>query len=600
MPAGGDAASRPATSARLAAWTFARERPILSARGGCPAPRRSSSPGKNALRPEVHITLPPYAGATGAERLALRVMQLGAIAVVLAAVPFKLFELDRYFIPKELVLHATALIAGVLLLVGARRMALTAVDACLAGFLVLSAVSAALATNPWMAGRALGITLSSVVLFWCARRVARVGLYGPLLNALAFAVALGAFTCLLQTYGVQTDFFSLNRAPGGTFGNRNFVAHLCAFGLPVLVLCALRAKGAGGTLLSAVGLALVAAALVLSRSRAAWLAIAACAIALTPFVFLARGLFRDLRMAGRIFLLLLFVAGGVAGALLLPNSLHWKSDNPYAESAKGLVNYKEGSGAGRLVQYRNSANMALHHPLLGVGPGNWSVVYPRFAKASDPSMSDEAGVTSNPWPSSDWFAYLSERGPAALLLIAGAMLFMAGGAWRWLRNAEGPEEEMAALALAATLVAAVVVGVFDAVLLLPAPAFLVWTTLGALSAPARAEAKPVPVFVRVLGVLLVLAMGGALVLRSALQTVSMQIVDATGRTAEIERASAMDPGSYRIHMILAQKYSGRGQCKRLIPHADAARALFPEAGAPKHYRAQCGSGRATKRRRRRS
>src|SRR5690606_10166957 len=48
------------------------------------------------------------AGATSAERRALRVLQLGAIFVVLAAVTWKTYELDRFFIPKEFVLHLTA------------------------------------------------------------------------------------------------------------------------------------------------------------------------------------------------------------------------------------------------------------------------------------------------------------------------------------------------------------------------------------------------------------------------------------------------------------------------------------------------------------
>ena len=41
-------------------------------------------------------------------RLALRVLQLGALAVVLAASTYKVFELDRYFVPKEVALHITA------------------------------------------------------------------------------------------------------------------------------------------------------------------------------------------------------------------------------------------------------------------------------------------------------------------------------------------------------------------------------------------------------------------------------------------------------------------------------------------------------------
>ena len=40
----------------------------------------------------------------------------------------------------------------------------------------------------------------------------------PLLIALATGVVVGAATCLAQAYGVVSEYFSLNRSPGGTFG----------------------------------------------------------------------------------------------------------------------------------------------------------------------------------------------------------------------------------------------------------------------------------------------------------------------------------------------------------------------------------------------
>ena len=43
-----------------------------------------------------------------AEKVGLRILQIGAIAVVVAASTYKSFELDRYFVPKDLVLHFTA------------------------------------------------------------------------------------------------------------------------------------------------------------------------------------------------------------------------------------------------------------------------------------------------------------------------------------------------------------------------------------------------------------------------------------------------------------------------------------------------------------
>ena len=61
----------------------------------------------------------------------------------------------------------------------------------------------------------------------------------------------------------------------GTLGNRNFVAHIAAFGLPLVLLAALRARTGGRFFVASIGVMIVTASLVLTRSRAAWLAFAA-------------------------------------------------------------------------------------------------------------------------------------------------------------------------------------------------------------------------------------------------------------------------------------------------------------------------------------
>jgi hypothetical protein len=205
--------------------------------------------------------------ATRAERLALRILQLGAVVVVVAAAAYRAYELDRFFVPKELTLHLTAVLVGLLTVRAFRRVRFTWTDLLLFGFLLLGVISAALATNPWLGARALAISASGVVLFWTARALSGAGLDRPLLAALAAAIVVGCATSLLQAYGIRTDIFSLNRAPGGTLGNRNFVAHMAAFGLPVVLLVGLRAKGAARYAVATVGAALVTASLVLTRSR---------------------------------------------------------------------------------------------------------------------------------------------------------------------------------------------------------------------------------------------------------------------------------------------------------------------------------------------
>src|SRR5205085_6026495 len=96
---------------------------------------------------------------TRAERAALRIVQLGALAIVLVATTQRIFDLDRFFVPKELVLHVTAALSGLLLV---RRIR---IDSLLLGFLGVSLFSSLFATNGWLAGRAVAITASGIVLF---------------------------------------------------------------------------------------------------------------------------------------------------------------------------------------------------------------------------------------------------------------------------------------------------------------------------------------------------------------------------------------------------------------------------------------------------
>ena len=501
--------------------------------------------------------------------LALRVVQAGAIAVVVAVTTFHAFELDRFFVPKELVLHLAAALAGLLAIRALWRMSVTRVDLLLAGYLGLSALSALLATNRWLAMRALAVTASCLLLFWIARSLRDAGLARPLLGVLAMAVVVAAATSLLQTYGVDIDLFSVNRAPGGTLGNRNFVAHVAAFGFPLLLLCALRAARRATYLRWAIGTALAVAALVLTRSRAAWLAFAAVVLVLIVSMIISAPLRRDRGIWKRIAGLVVLSVACVALSLALPNALHWHGRNPYLDSVRNIAGYSEGSGRGRLVQYGHSLLVALHHPLLGAGPGNWPVDYPLRAARNDPSRDpNDRGMTANPWPSSDLFACISERGIAAFALLALAFFGLAVSALRQLRRAIDAQEALAAVAFLGVIAGAIVAGTFDAVLLLAVPALLVWTALGALWVPEQTSTRPVWRFA-VIAALLISIAG---VFRSASQIVAMDIYTTHSDRASLERAEQIDPGSYRLQMRLA-RMRGKARCE----HARAAHALFPTA-----------------------
>ncbi len=526
------------------------------------------------------------------DRATTFLIQLGLLAVMLVALTYKAFELDRYFVPKELVLNVVALAAAATFVARRRTFIATPVDALLAVFLGWSALSALFTTNYWLAQRALGVSMSSAVIFWAARRLARGGGSRGILMAASIATVVAAAGALLQAYGVDTDLFTLARAPGGTLGNRNFIAHVSAIGLPAIVWCAVTARRSAGAAVWAISAGIVGAALVLSRSRAAWLALVAALIVLALLLLASRKYWRHEAVGGRLARVALAGSLGAILSVALPNTLHWNSDSPYLDSARGVIDYRKGSGGGRIAQYRNSLAMAGANPVFGVGPGNWAVRYVKFAPASDKSLTDD-GMTANPWPSSDWVAFVSERGIVAALALLGVFgVLLLGSLRNWKREVDG-DAVMLKITLAATISAAMVVSSFDAVLLLPATAFLVWGILGAASGAtarkpesASREIAVSPGRWRVI-VGATLALVVTSVVRSAIETRAMMIVGAGGHTANWVEAADLDPGSYRLNARVAQLYENRGRCAKALPYARQALELFPSSGPARRLVRRC-------------
>ena len=516
----------------------------------------------------------PAATRSGAALTAL--LALGALAVVLAVTTSPVFDLDRHAVPKELILHVTALFGLAVMLPHWRRVDTGVVEWLLALYVAWSAVSAAFATNHWLALRSFGVTFSGFVVFFMARSARRDGFGWAVVVALAFAATIGALTGLLQAYGLDWDLLRGERAPGGTFGNRNFLAHFTVIAMPVagvVTLCARRKVVAGAGL---VALVLLTSAVVLTRSRAAWLAgfVMLAVVGLSAWRALRAGAIARARASA----VAIGLAMGTLAALALPNRLDWRSGSPYRDSIAGLVNYQEGSGRGRLIQYRNTLRLVLHDPVFGTGPGNWMIKYPLVTQPGDPSYSGADPIPTNPWPSSDWMATLSERGVigVALLLLFG--LSAAVVAFRRLRD---PGHAPYAIAALGILAATFITGLFDAVLLLAPPTLFVFAALGALL-PETGVVFARPLETRQRRVATAAAFGLSLLLAasSSMQFIAV-VATQEGRTrAVLERAIRWDPGNHRLHLLLAMRGAGCG-------HARAAARLLPFHQYPKRLVARC-------------
>ena len=153
------------------------------------------------------------------------------LLATLVALPEAPSDLDRHQFPKETLLHLGVFLAVLVARPWPVRDVRRATWVAIAALATWSAISAAMATNPWLGIRAASLTITTLAALLTARHLASHGASAILLGWAATAAACGAATGLLQALGIEHVFFNELRAPGGTFGNRNFLAHLAAAAL---------------------------------------------------------------------------------------------------------------------------------------------------------------------------------------------------------------------------------------------------------------------------------------------------------------------------------------------------------------------------------
>ncbi|MBX3204468.1 MAG: O-antigen ligase family protein [Labilithrix sp.] len=472
------------------------------------------------------------------------------------------------FLAQELVLVlGAAALAGLAWLPGlaVRR---DAVSAVVVGLVALELVSAACAPDRWLALRSATVWISGLVVFLVAR-ASGPGARDRGLFAIVLPLGLVAASVILEALGVVA-LSAPGHAPGGLLGERNVAAELLVAGAPVVVYaCAV--EGAASRRHVALGVAaLSGCAVVLGRTRSAWLA-GLCLLVAFALVGLRAG---GARSAGRrrARLAAAAIVLGAVVALALPTTLRWKSARPYHDTLVHLVDPSAGSGAGRLVQYATTLRMAAAHPVLGVGPGNWAPQYLSFARRDDRTVHE--GLTPvNRLPNSDVLGFAAERGLVATALLAAL-------AWLLFRERSSPTR---AALRRATLLGVVVMASLDAVLQTPAALFLVAWVLGLSSSPPEAE----PAVARRPAFAFALVALAAAAVPAARRVASLEVAAHARGAEDFDRAARLDPGDVALHLVAAESWIAESRCDRARIHLDAVAKSSPASPARAELEARC-------------
>lgn len=463
-----------------------------------------------------------------------------AIACVVARAPWRVAAGGQAHLALAQEL-ALLVMAGVLVFVAGRSaFARDRITGWVLALVLTGVVSSLLSTNRWVALRSLSMTVGGAVVFLASRRT-RLG--APLL----LVPLVVATSVIAEAHGLAPGLSRTGHAPGGLIGERNAASELLVCALPLVAWSGVRAERARERVFAAIVAGLSVMAIVLTRTRSAWLA-----TVLTGALGLGLAMRASDEARSRALPLGLAAIAGASIALLVPNALLWSSMHPYRETWTHLVDPNSESGHGRLVQYTNTLRMALHHPVFGVGPGNWSGRYLESSPdiGADPSLHGGIFPVLR-LPQSDVFGFVAERGLAGIVPMVGLVVELARS-----------KSEHRGLRLA-TVFAVAIVSTFDAVLQCAPHLFFVAAVLGAAS-PARNEATRVAS--RVGG-----ATAFALAVPAALRLAALAFFVGAHGFADYDRSLALDPGDVPRRLQIASDEMAAGRC-------DEARANLRVAG----------------------
>ncbi len=328
--------------------------------------------------------------------------------------------------------------------------------------------------------------------------------------------------CLQYMYGM--DLIPQAFIPGGTFYNRNVLAQYIVMIWPFSLLIFLLNKNKRRHGLFAFMYSIQLLILLYTKTRAAWIAILLSCAMFIAFIFFT-GFYKEIKtyisrekllyMIGSIIMIIYVanlppfydrsstLAGNVAFANeISPNnpslkkSLPKKSSPPpgnktlHSNQSKGLdyrstllsiSKYNEGSGQVRLVMWVNSLGILKDHFLLGIGLGNFYILYPKYHSyfRTDHIFSLKQQPTHL---HNDFFQLMLETSPAGFISFSFLLLVIF---WRFIsafRLSDDPGVKLRLVFLTMAIVNLLIDSFFSFPLRMAIPPFFLMITLGMIVA----------------------------------------------------------------------------------------------------------------------
>jgi O-antigen ligase len=198
------------------------------------------------------------------------------------------------------------------------------------------------------------------------------------LETVTIAAAAVAAIGLLQHIDRWPLFIPVLSRPGSTFGNRNQAAEVMAMALPFGLAAAVGARSGAVRAAMFAGLALELVFLAVTRTRGAWFG-GACGL-VTAVVWLKPRWSRASIAAAVGAIALAGLAAALPGRVNPYDVGDRKRYSGVLQVLEEGVDARSTALKTRLGLWRRTLAMVREHPIVGIGPGNWPVVFPRYAE----------------------------------------------------------------------------------------------------------------------------------------------------------------------------------------------------------------------------
>ena len=505
---------------------------------------------------------------------------IGLALLLYTCLPGPSFRLEQFDLPKDVTLG----ILGVVCALGvATRGPVpweSAMDAPIAACICWGGVLTLLvATNADTAWRTIGTFAAALSVFLLARRVGAEPQSEMLFRAISVEVAGVAAIVLLETYGGIPFISEQGRGPGGTLGNRNLAARIFCLSLPLLwrQMVLELAPATRRVIMGMVMLTI--SAIVISRSRGPWIisSVLVISLPLASRLLSSSGSVERVRTAAKQWSAAIIIGGLLA--VLLPNRMGWTATD-FESSASRTLDYQTGTGRGRVIQAQTAWRMIRTSPLVGFGPGNWSIMYAAFAPEDDPSVKIGAFYPAPRVPRNEVLSFVSEFGIPGLVLGVVSLIALFARLVPMLRRADIIVQHSGLMGLAIGGAAALL-GLFDSIIRVAPTVGLLALMLGLVVGQNRARSirarkgRVSSDFTR-RGLVIGYAWASLIFARGALQDLAaFRILTSAKTIRDLYRAVTIAPNNVEARMVLAYVLVGANRCDLARSHLEQAARLQP-------------------------